>query len=615
MLEAVLEIGKYQLKKEGISFDDVLEVFVDNPYRKNSSQNKALVIKFEQKDSELQYKGVSHEDIKQNLKVKYLYIRGDGGRGPNYTPATLISGNIKRVFENRIEPFFKSIKKKRNALYADINEYPLIHTLKKAFVQKKDEILQDLLDSEYNGEGNWMITFKINEKYLGEIKEFINYSKKVRLKKYRDISIKQGVCSLCSNKGEVFGNASPVKFYTLNEPAYIAGGFEKSEGWKNFPLCKKCMLLLTTGWEFIEKNMNYRFAGQRYYLIPRVIINNEKETLENIIEMYLNFNENKIGMESMDKISNDRERDIIDILKEKKDYATFSMLFYEKSNAAFNIKLLVDEIYPSRFKELYTAKNKAENVCYFQEIKKSKNDYMNLEFNFSVLHRFVNDSKRKNYNNLTLNEFYNIIENVIKNRNIDYKFMLTRLLPKIRYNFNNKYNLKIPVLEAMITLKFLTNLGVLNIKGGSKMEDSIIEKYKEYAAIKQFFNENDEFFNSYAKRAIFLSGVLTGLLLKIQYRERNSTPFESKLKGLKLDARDIKGLLPTIQNKLTEYKSNYYKTLEKIISEYFINAGNKWKITNDELNFVFVLGMNLSDSKNEEGKFYFKEQKEDIEND
>ena len=48
------------------------------------------------------------------------------------------------------------------------------------------------------------------------------------------------------------------------------------------------------------------------------------------------------------------------------------------------------------------------------------------------------------------------------------------------------------------------------------------------------------------------------------------------------------------QNKLEEYGKNYYRTLESIISKYFILAGNGWKMSNDEISFYFVLGMNLS---------------------
>ena len=101
--------------------------------------------------------------------------------------------------------------------------------------------------------------------------------------------------------------------------------------------------------------------------------------------------------------------------------------------------------------------------------------------------------------------------------------------------------------------------------------------------------------------------MLVQYLLNIQYQERKATPFRVKLKGLKLDEKQIKKLLPEIQNKLEEYGKNYYGRLEKIISEHLVSAGNEWEITNDEVNYYFVLGMNLagefkSENKTEDGK-------------
>ena len=112
--------------------------------------------------------------------------------------------------------------------------------------------------------------------------------------------------------------------------------------------------------------------------------------------------------------------------------------------------------------------------------------------------------------------------------------------------------------------------------------------------VELFFNKFSDFFKSNAKKAIFLEGVLSQYLLNIQYQERKATPFRIKLKGLKLDKKQIIKLLPEIQNKLEEYGKNYYRDLESIISNYFISSGNDWNITNDEISFCFVLGMNLS---------------------
>ena len=120
--------------------------------------------------------------------------------------------------------------------------------------------------------------------------------------------------------------------------------------------------------------------------------------------------------------------------------------------------------------------------------------------------------------------------------------------------------------------------------------------------IENFFYEFSDFFNADSKKAVFLLGSLTQFLLNIQSRLKNSQPFRARLKGLKLDKRQIEKLFPEIQNKLEEYDKNYYKKLEEIIAAYLLRAGKSWGITNDEISFYFVLGMNLSNNFKSEDK-------------
>ena len=95
------------------------------------------------------------------------------------------------------------------------------------------------------------------------------------------------------------------------------------------------------------------------------------------------------------------------------------------------------------------------------------------------------------------------------------------------------------------------------------------------------------------KRALFLEGILATKLLNIQFSEKNSKPFYSRLNGLRIDEKIAKRLLPEMINKLEEYDKNYYKELEHAISYYFANADFKG-YTVDELSFYFALGLSLS---------------------
>ena len=173
------------------------------------------------------------------------------------------------------------------------------------------------------------------------------------------------------------------------------------------------------------------------------------------------------------------------------------------------------------------------------------------------------------------------------------------IIRKIRDDFLNGYPTKTNTLRGFMLLNFLYRLGILKFKEGIRpmgnriFPEEIGGERKE--KIELFFQKFPDFFNSDIKKAIFLEGVLAQFLLNIQYRERRSNPFRVKLKGLKLDTKQIRKLLPEIQNKLEEYGKNYYRDLETIISFYLVSSGNDWNIANDEISFYFVLGMNLSE--------------------
>jgi CRISPR-associated protein Csh1 len=157
-------------------------------------------------------------------------------------------------------------------------------------------------------------------------------------------------------------------------------------------------------------------------------------------------------------------------------------------------------------------------------------------------------------------------------------------------------------------LLYLKYLGLLNHKESEKMSKKIRDLFQSGSssrvqAAEKIFKEYPDFFKNDPEKAVFIVGVLSQLLMNIQYRDRKATPFKAKLQGLRLDERKVKSLLPEIQNKLDEYDSNYYRDLETLASEFFIQAQNDWNLSRDEISFYFALGMNLSK--------YFRTEKEE----
>ena len=109
----------------------------------------------------------------------------------------------------------------------------------------------------------------------------------------------------------------------------------------------------------------------------------------------------------------------------------------------------------------------------------------------------------------------------------------------------------------------------------------------------RFFEQHSKAIDIPEKKAVFLEGALVRLLMNAQYAQRGSTPFASKLHGLKLNVSKIKRLLSEIEDKINAYDLGY-RQLREAVSKYMLDAENNgWRISDDEIAFYFTLGMSL----------------------
>lgn len=123
------------------------------------------------------------------------------------------------------------------------------------------------------------------------------------------------------------------------------------------------------------------------------------------------------------------------------------------------------------------------------------------------------------------------------------------------------------------------------------LEEEISDNKSRLSILNSIFNAYSDFFDQPIIRAVFVLGILTKLLMNIQYRNLNATPFFNRLNGLKLNKRIIIKLVSEVKGKLSEY-SIAYVDLEEEMAKYFLEAGHNWLVSDDELSFFFALGMN-----------------------
>ena len=167
------------------------------------------------------------------------------------------------------------------------------------------------------------------------------------------------------------------------------------------------------------------------------------------------------------------------------------------------------------------------------------------------------------------------------------------------YRLHTDYHIEIDIEQKLEIIKLKERRKMDSKEGEERWE--IFERAesgerKEISQkISSFFSNFGDFFDSDAKKAVFLEGVLAQFLLDAQSQERGgATPFKANLNRGNLDEKEVKKLFPKIQTRLEDYGENNYHPLATIISKYFVLAGSGWRMSKEEISFCFQLGMNLS---------------------
>ena len=586
MLSAIREIGKWQINKSG---KNELEVLIKEP--KFKAGGKVVFIKVDIDKNA--FDDVELEDY-DSAKIQRYLFRGGVSQGPNPTPVANIP-NVKKGkseeetrknLESQIRKTFKGKIQKWFEKHSSEEKENFLENIKRILSNNEDKItkaIQTCIKDIDKKEGK-LLTIKIKQdnewKYIGDFKVFRESLKEIESKKTVGISASDKACSICGmQKALVSGDSSVFKFYTIDKPGFITGGFNENLAWRNFPVCPECKLELEEGRKFIENNLVYGFYGLRYLLIPKLLLGNMHIKAE-IINILLDSNRIVSLKNRIKKRITSDNNEILEILADEKDILTLNFLFLRKEQSAERILLLIEDVFPSRIKKIFAAKEYVDKI--FDE-----------DFNFGRIRSFFSKSsvgKREN----DLNKYFlEIVDSVFKGRRLDFAFLLKFYMTAIHKEFINDGYFIPRVKDALMDTMFFENLGLISFEEVDNMEESI------FSSVFARFGKS---FGSSAKRGIFLMGALTQLLLNKQWSERNAKPFMKHLKGLKMDEKDVKALLPKVQNKLEEYDSfdKGKKLIASEASKYILEAGENWKenykMSNDEINFYFACGMNLVDN-------------------
>jgi len=518
------------------------------------------------------FRDVEIEQFQIEKISRYLYKERES---KGNKPAPIAPVNIKEP-----EKTFKKIKSWIDACIKipDLtdNEKKLIKSISDALEKENQKIIDSLKSKtiELSKKEGKFLTIKLNngQKYIGDYEFFQRAYKHLSLQKIQKSSAENKSCSIC---GEIKDNVSArtfvYNFDTDDKPGFISE-FNKQNFWKNIPVCQECRELLKKGREFIDSKLTFKFHGLKYQLIPKTLLN-EDEIIREVIDILLDTHKTiSLKERTIKRLTND-ENEILEYLSEKGDVISLNFLFLQTKQSAERILLLIEDVLPSRIRNIFEAKEIVDKVY-------------GEDFNFGKIRTFFSKSDDERKNSDLDKYFLEVIDSVFKGKKLDFSFLTKFFMQPIRKEFvTDSYYLP-RIKDAMMCMSFFEKLGLINFEEEEVMGKSIFE---------EIFAKYGKSLNTSAKRGIFLLGVLTQMLLNKQYSERSSKPFMKKLKSLKMDEKDIKSLLPEIQNKLEEYDAfdKGKGIIAKEASRYLLEAGENWKMSIDEINYYFACGMNL----------------------
>jgi CRISPR-associated protein Csh1 len=614
MLKAIRDLGEVLLKGED---SDEVDILMES-YKLKNIKNVIMVV-FRLNDGTCEFEKIYIKEYDSNKARRYLYRAFPHGHydvTPTYI--TRLNEDFSRKTMDRWDLWFRTFHEKY--------DHPIIQSLRLEIQNRKEEISKRILEicTDLDKKEIKRILISISflengiEKHLNDIeifkRIFIEESIEYFYFKHDTCSKGNGTCSLCMENAEVYGFASPFSVFTVDKVGF-AYDFSRKNSWKQLPICKNCAIYLAFGKKFLEENLTFPLYGYRYYVIPRYLLGRIDNNLieEIILSKGTSDHENLLG--DCQRVL--FEDNIVDILKEKEDMINLIFVFIEpEQKDFFKIVKYVEDVPPSWIRRASTVFCEINSRSIFREGR------LKTVFGKGWSEDFLGGmykGKRIPRMNLAgiIREFFpdnyvNIIGDILGVRPIEKNYLIRAFMENIRdkYINNEDWSLQLLALKSIYFLTFLIQLKLIGTTGKSKKTPNkevlfmgTKEKKEEVEKVENFFMEFSEAFDSPDKKAVFLEGILTRKLLNVQFAKRNSTPFRSKLSGLKLNEKKVKKLLPEIMEKLTSYESFSYQWLEELVSRFYIEADQEgWKISDDEISYYFALGLNLGQILKEGGQ-------------
>ncbi|MBC7117233.1 MAG: TIGR02556 family CRISPR-associated protein [Pseudothermotoga sp.] len=520
----------------------------------------------------IEYKGVVVLETPRSDQVHLLLYTDQMGNVSGKSPTVTLS-----VGRNKPEEIRKNIEKTFQRFQRFFQGEEATKDLEKLLAENYERIIKDIEEqiASMSEKSTYLtiILLKGNEELKpAEYEPLREVFVRRALEKTISTGV-EGICHFCGRSKVVSATVNEVfKFATFDKPGFCPN-LKKEDAIKILPICEDCKTNLQNGANVVTQDLKFDFLGNTIWLIPS-LINKDDSILRRVIEK---VKENSVTLKDFAR----NEEEIETALADQDEIVHYDFLFMDINKNQQRIELHLTEVSPTRLRKLVTERREAARRTNIENLPEPT-----LRLLWELYEKPNSRSEaRKEYFQLIRSIFYGETYNPHR-----FLWYCMRKIRKALQEDSGEPGWRTLSYLSFAAILFLNQIGVFH----TRKEVELVNNNE----LNGFFEKYPEFFNKPWKRAVFLTGVLAGKVLAVQYVKRQAAPFFSKLKGLKMNIRDVQGLLPEIRNKLEQYRSYGQRTdlIMKAAAEYYLSS-NERNIAIDELNFVFTLGLAYSNKE------------------
>jgi len=396
-----------------------------------------------------------------------------------------------------------------------------------------------------------------------------------------------GQCSICGASSVIVSGEVQVpsfKFYTLDKPGSVSGGFNRTTAWRNFPVCSACRSHLDFSGERVKGELAFKFYGFSYVVLPSTI----KPGGTQAFEFLRHLTDAKVDNTFAQRLTI-AEEDIFEEITKEDNRMQVDLLFYQPDPQSFRPALYISGLLPSRFKQLFDAKALVDKHSWLQ--LPSPKPFTKDTFTFGSLRKiFPSKAGGSTFDD----DFLAATRAALERQLFRSDRLLSVGMQLVQQDCREGKAWVFRLAELFRTLLFFDYLVPINPTHNITMPSPEYGDSDQANRVTALFaNAPGRLKNDPTAQATFLLGACCGRIESIQFNLNGATPFSGKLKAFRLDQPDVQRLFVDAKDKARAYGPDEERKVAGLLNcagAALLACPDRWPLSPDEISYFFALG-------------------------